>query len=94
MGSVLTICSEAEEERKTVKPPKFKVIGYNGATVRDGEAIDSRFITKLPQGTIIIASEVRGRRVKVEKPVQGWASIKTESDSPPLFILEHIDSDE
>ena len=54
----------------------------------------SHFITKLPQGTIVIASEVRGRRVKIEKPVQGWASIKTESDSAALYILEAIETDD
>ena len=69
---------------------QYKVIGYNGATIREGEELDSKFVTKLPQGSIVVASEVKGRRVKIISPTIGWASIKTESDTPPLYILEQI----
>eukprot|EP01041_Mallomonas_annulata_P009586 gene9586-19923_t len=96
MGALLSVCADADQDhhKDGNTPHKYKVVGYNGATIREGEPLDSRFITKLPQGTIIIASEISGRRVKVEKPVQGWASIRTESDNPPLYILEAMNSDE
>mmetsp|Transcript_17432 Transcript_17432/g.17523 ORF Transcript_17432/g.17523 Transcript_17432/m.17523 type:complete len:97 (+) Transcript_17432:252-542(+) len=94
MGALFAICIESDSATDHTHqencPLKYKVVGYNGATIRQDEALDSKFITKLPEGTIIVASEIKGRRCKVEKPVQGWASIRTESDNPPLYILELV----
>jgi hypothetical protein len=68
------------------------VIGYNGATIRENESLESRFITKLPQGAIVIVDQISERRVHIASPVKGWSSLYTTS-SNPLVILEPLENE-
>jgi hypothetical protein len=69
------------------------IVGYNGATIRDEESVDSKFITKLPRGTLVLVDEIKDRRVHIVSPVKGWTSMHTTS-ATPLVILQPLDSDE
>lgn len=71
---------------------QFVVVGYNGATIREGESIDSRFVTKLPQGSIVYVDQICERRVHLTGPVQGWTSLYT-SSTTPLVILQPVENE-
>mmetsp|Transcript_22078 Transcript_22078/g.32177 ORF Transcript_22078/g.32177 Transcript_22078/m.32177 type:complete len:93 (+) Transcript_22078:116-394(+) len=92
MGEIFSNCifdnRDCDAEQR-----KFRVVGYNGATVRADASTESRFITKLPQGSVVIVDDVKERRVHICSPVIGWTSIHTNSASP-LTILQPIDGDE
>lgn len=68
-------------------------MGYNGATLREQESLDSKFVTKLPQGAVVIVDKISERRVHISSPVQGWSSLHTTSSGNPLVILEPIENE-
>jgi len=52
-----------------------KVVARSGAYVRAGATLSSSLLDKLPVHTIVLVSEIRGRRAKIELPCEGWLSI-------------------
>ncbi|CAN0084424.1 unnamed protein product [Scytosiphon promiscuus] len=58
---------------------KYVVVGLGGATLRMSARLDSPVLKTLPQGTVVVVSQVRSRRAHIMKPVDGWASLSTES---------------
>mmetsp|Transcript_11431 Transcript_11431/g.11828 ORF Transcript_11431/g.11828 Transcript_11431/m.11828 type:complete len:94 (-) Transcript_11431:4-285(-) len=93
MGDVISLCAglnDLSSENKNEK--KFLVVGYNGATIRELESIESRFITKLPQGSVVVVDQISDRRVHIIQPVNGWTSLYTTSTTP-LVILQPIENE-
>ncbi|CAN0284994.1 unnamed protein product, partial [Hapterophycus canaliculatus] len=66
---------------------KYVVVGLGGATLRMSARLDSPVLRTLPQGTVVVVSQVRSRRAHIVKPMDGWASLSTESG---YVILEAI----
>ncbi|CAN0365485.1 unnamed protein product [Pylaiella littoralis] len=58
---------------------KYVVVGLGGATVRAEVRLNSAVLKRLPQGTIVVVSQVRSRRAQIIKPIIGWVSLSTES---------------
>eukprot|EP00939_MAST-03C_sp_MAST-3C-sp1_P000332 g332.t1 len=66
---------------KTKKAPakkKYRVVAKTALTVKDKEKNGS-LVMKVKRGKIVTVVEIRGRRVRITTPVDGWASIKTET---------------
>jgi hypothetical protein len=70
---------------------QFKVISANGATVRQQSSLESNFVGKLPQGTIITVSKICDRRAQISNPISGWVSIRNDSN---VAILEPLNPSE
>ncbi|CAM9832149.1 unnamed protein product [Ectocarpus sp. 6 AP-2014] len=66
---------------------KYQVVGLGGATIRMTARLDSPVLRTLPQGTVVVVAQVRSRRAHIIKPMDGWASLSTESG---YVILEAI----
>lgn len=66
---------------------KYVVVGLGGATIRMGPRLDSPVMKTLPQGSIVVVDQVRARRAHISKPLDGWASLSTESG---YIIMEAI----
>jgi len=67
-------------------------VGARGAIVRADEDLSSEKVGEIPQGTAVGVREVRGRRVLIFAPLQGWvSSVATTGDhivrppTPPLL---------
>eukprot|EP01059_Diplonema_ambulator_P002574 TRINITY_DN12191_c1_g1_i1.p1 TRINITY_DN12191_c1_g1~~TRINITY_DN12191_c1_g1_i1.p1 ORF type:complete len:417 (+),score=103.65 TRINITY_DN12191_c1_g1_i1:37-1287(+) len=57
---------------------EWVVTGTDGCAVRDCESLRSRFLGVIDSGCNITVRCVRGNRVLVTSPIEGWASIKNE----------------
>jgi hypothetical protein len=54
-------------------------VGQSGATVRKDINLDSPLVANLEKDTIVDVCVVKGRRAHIVSPVDGWASVKTET---------------
>jgi hypothetical protein len=52
--------------------------------------LDSPLVANLEKDTVVDVAEVRGRRAHIVYPVEGWASIKTETG---YVILRKVDGE-
>lgn len=87
--------SVAKEAKKVVgihvgqvteaNPRYYLVVAAQGAMVREGIELDSPAIQGLRVGDIVTCVDVSGRRAKIIDPVEGWVSIRTETNQ---MILE------
>eukprot|EP00752_Nemacystus_decipiens_P010546 g9391.t1 len=66
---------------------KYVVVGLGGATVRMSARLDSPVVKTLPQGTRVVVDQIRSRRAHLVKPMDGWASLSTETG---YRILESV----
>jgi hypothetical protein len=66
-------------------PRYYLVIAPQGAMVRSGIEMESPSVEALRTGDIVTCVDISGRRAKIIDPVEGWVSIRTESND---IILE------
>eukprot|EP01062_Namystynia_karyoxenos_P033854 TRINITY_DN24851_c0_g1_i1.p1 TRINITY_DN24851_c0_g1~~TRINITY_DN24851_c0_g1_i1.p1 ORF type:complete len:1394 (+),score=447.78 TRINITY_DN24851_c0_g1_i1:94-4182(+) len=63
-----------------VQPPlasagEGSVVSPKGAIVRSAEALDSAEVCTLDCGAAVAVAEIRGRRARITRPVEGWLSL-------------------
>eukprot|EP01062_Namystynia_karyoxenos_P009969 TRINITY_DN1352_c2_g1_i1.p1 TRINITY_DN1352_c2_g1~~TRINITY_DN1352_c2_g1_i1.p1 ORF type:complete len:759 (+),score=238.31 TRINITY_DN1352_c2_g1_i1:101-2377(+) len=55
--------------------------------VREGPELDSKCLGHLPRGAVVEVCEVVGRRARICRPIQGWASVRT--DAGDILLRAH-----
>ena len=88
--------SVAKEAKKVVgihvgqvteaNPRYYLVIASQGAMVREGIELDSPPVQGLRIGDIVTCVDISGRRAKIVDPVEGWVSIRTDTNQPILEL--------
>jgi len=69
---------------------RYKVVGTHGAIIRQTHSTHSAEMGLLQYGDIVEVAEVRGRRARTVKPLEGWCSLV--SADGHTMILQPIDS--
>lgn len=55
--------------------------------VRVGEALESAKVDTIKAGSLVYVAEVRGRRAHIQRPVEGWMSVRT-ADGVKILRLD------
>lgn len=83
------------KDARTIKPkprPDWYRVQLN-TVVRKGKDLDSERIRILPMGTRVRVLEICSRRVRIDKPVPGWCSMKSAGGDIILKIMDDDDED-
>ena len=67
-------------------PVYYVVIAPQGAMVRAGIELDSPAVHGLHRGDLVTCVDLSGRRARIIDPVEGWVSVKTQSNEPILEV--------
>lgn len=67
-------------------PVYFIVVAPHGAMVRAGVELDSQPVHGLQRGDLVTCVDLSGRRARIIDPVEGWVSVKTQSNEPILEV--------
>merc|ERR1711879_333951 len=64
---------------------EYLVVHQHGLAIRTGPSLDSRWIKKIPCGSIVNVIRVEGKRCEIDAPVRGWISKFSEFDKDDLI---------
>ena len=70
-----------DEERRRQKypmPSRYVVMGKAGIIVRAACDISSNELCRYPEGEVLAAVELSGRRAHIVAPIDGWVSVESE----------------
>jgi len=67
-------------------PRYYLVVATQGAMVRESIELDSPPVQGLRPGDTVTCVDISGRRARIIEPVEGWVSIRTESNDPILEL--------
>ena len=67
-------------------PRYYLVVAPQGAMVREGIELDSPPVHGLRPGDIVACVDISGRRARIIDPMEGWVSIRTDSNDPILEV--------
>jgi hypothetical protein len=67
-------------------PRYYIVIAAQGAMVREGIELDSATVHGLRPGDLVTVVDISGRRARIIDPVEGWVSLRSNSNEPIMEL--------